>query len=42
MMQHSYESESAMAEALDSDARIKSMHATKVIIEKIQYSCASH
>ncbi|MDE1223174.1 hypothetical protein MCT03_02250 [Vibrio aestuarianus] len=34
MMQHRYDSESAMAEALDSDARIKSMHATNVIIAK--------
>ncbi|HAS24848.1 hypothetical protein AB6D90_22180 [Vibrio splendidus] len=34
MMQHSYENESAMAAALDSEQRIKSMHATKVIIEK--------
>jgi len=34
MMQHSYESESVMQAALASDARIASMHATKVIIEK--------
>lgn len=34
MMQHRYEHEAAMSQALDSDARIKSMHATKVIIDK--------
>lgn len=34
MMQHSYENQSVMESALDSDARLASMHATKVIIEK--------
>ncbi|AYV23664.1 hypothetical protein L1D34_14710 [Vibrio mediterranei] len=34
MMQHSYEDEATMLKALDSDARIRSMLATKVIIEK--------
>ncbi|UGA54884.1 hypothetical protein [Vibrio sp. VB16] len=34
MMQHSYEDQSVMESALNSDARLASMHATKVIIEK--------
>ncbi|WP_234495481.1 hypothetical protein [Vibrio maritimus] len=34
MMQHSYEDEATMLKALDSDARVRSMLATKVIIEK--------
>lgn len=34
MMQHEYEDEATMQKALDSDARIRSMLATKVIIEK--------
>jgi hypothetical protein len=34
MMQHSYEDQSVMEAALASDARLASMHATKVIIEK--------
>ena len=34
MMQHSYEDEATMLKALDSDARVRSMLATKVIVEK--------
>jgi hypothetical protein len=34
MMQHSYEDEATMLKALDSDSRVRSMLATKVIIEK--------
>jgi len=34
MMQHSYENQAVMEAALSSDARLASMHATKVIIEK--------
>ncbi len=34
MMQHSYEDEATMLKALDSDARVRSMLATKVIIGK--------
>ncbi len=34
MMQHSYQDEATMLKALDSDARVRSMLATKVIIEK--------
>jgi len=34
MLQHGYENQSVMDSALASDARLASMHATKVIIEK--------
>ncbi len=34
MMRHSYESETAMKAALDSEQRIASMNATKVILDK--------
>jgi hypothetical protein len=34
MMRHDYESEEAMKQALDSDQRIASMMATKVILER--------
>ena len=34
MMQHSYENQSVMENALSSDARLASMHATKSIVEK--------
>lgn len=34
MLQHSYENQSVMESALDSNERIASMHATKKIIEK--------
>ncbi|MGC9423382.1 MULTISPECIES: hypothetical protein [unclassified Vibrio] len=34
MMQHKYEDEASMRQALDSDARISSMLATEIIVEK--------